>query len=144
MESGTRTKTAMLVVDASVAVKFVVEESGSDRAQGLLAGPDVLIAPDWLLAEAGHAMWKKVNRGELTRADAQRSLELLPDFFGSLRSARELTAAAYDLSFRLSHPVYDCLYLALAMVEDCRLVTVDGKFRAALARAGLSGMEYAL
>ena len=128
--------TMTLVVDASVAVKFVVREAGCEAAQQLLARPDPLIAPDWLLAEAASALWKKVKRSELLFVHAERNLDLLPSFFQKLHPSVGLIAEAFQWSVRLRHPVYDCIYLALALREECGVVTADLKFHAALLRGG--------
>ena len=125
-----------LVIDASIAVKFVVREAGSEAARHLLEVPDPLIAPDWLLAEAASAMWRKVKKSELLVLHAERNLNALPAFFERLHPSRELIADAFHWSFQLRHPVYDCLYLALALFEECRLVTADEKFHGALVRGG--------
>jgi len=126
-----------LVVDASVAVKFLVRETGNDEARRFLSIPDPLIAPDWLLVEAANTFWKKVRRSELLIVHAERHLKDLPSFFETLYSSSELVAEALRLSFQLRHGVYDCLYLALALQEDCRLVTADVEFAEAITRAGL-------
>ena len=126
-----------LVVDASVAVKFVVREQSSDEARKLLATPDPLIAPDWLLAEVASTLWRKVKRSELLPAHAERRLEDIPRFFQALRPSADLVREAFAWSLRLRHPVYDCLYLALAMREACQLVTADLGFRSAVTRGGL-------
>ena len=44
-----------LVVDASVAIKWVVEEEGSEAAAGLLDGPG-LMAPDLLMPECANIL----------------------------------------------------------------------------------------
>ncbi|HEX8258107.1 MAG TPA: type II toxin-antitoxin system VapC family toxin [Allosphingosinicella sp.] len=127
-----------LVVDASVAVKFLVREPGNDQARRLLSIPDPLIAPDWLLVEAANTFWKKVKRSELLADHAVQHLQDLPEFFELLYPASDLIEDAFRWSIGLRHPVYDCIYLALAEREGCKLVTADEKFAAALARAGLS------
>lgn len=126
-----------LVVDASVAVKFVVRETGSEAAKKLLKVPDPLIAPDWLLAEAASTLWKKVKRSELLIIHAERCLDDLPRFFERLVPARALLSEAFGWSFRLRHSIYDCFYLALALQEESRLVTADVKFHGVLDQAGL-------
>jgi predicted nucleic acid-binding protein len=126
-----------LVVDASVAVKFLVREADTDQARRFLSIPEPLIAPDWLLAEAANTFWKKVKRSELLIVHAERHLDDLPEFFETLYPTSELVREALRLSFRLRHAVYDCLYLALAIREECRLVTADVEFATAIARAGL-------
>ena len=126
-----------IVVDASVAVKFLVREVLTDRARELLTIPDPLIAPDWLLVEAASAMWKKVQRSELLVIHAERHLQDLPRFFERLHPAPYLVDDALNWSFRLRHSVYDCMYLALALREQAKIVTADEEFQAALARGGL-------
>lgn len=54
----------LLVIDASIAVKWVVEEEGTIEALAL-RGAAKLIAPDLLIAECANILWKKVRRGEL-------------------------------------------------------------------------------
>lgn len=127
-----------LVVDASVAVKWMVREPGNDAARALFDLPDPLIAPDWLLIEAASTFWKKVKREELLALHAENHIGDLPEFFSQLHESRELVPDALKLSFRLRHPVYDCLYLALARRENCRLVTADAAFLAAMERGGFA------
>jgi len=43
--------------------------------------------------------------------------------------------AAADLANVLGHPVYDCLYLAMAIRENTYVVTADGRFHAAVDRS---------
>lgn len=126
-----------LVVDASVAVKWMVREPGNEAARSLFDLPNPLIAPDWLLIEAASTFWKKVKASELLQIHAERHLEDLPRFFSRFYDSSLLVAEALSLAFRLRHSVYDCVYLALAEQENCRLVTADEAFFAAMKRASL-------
>ena len=58
------------VVDASVVVKWVVDEQGTQPALALLKKHDV-VAPDLILAECANIFGKKIRRGELSRAEAR-------------------------------------------------------------------------
>ena len=58
-----------LVIDASIAIKWVVEEDGTSEAL-VLRQKAKLIAPDLLVAECANIFWKKVQRGELLKAEA--------------------------------------------------------------------------
>ena len=65
-----------LVVDASIAVKWVVPEPRSDQATALL--DHTLVAPDLFFAECANVLWKKLRRGDLTEEEASiaaRTLE---------------------------------------------------------------------
>lgn len=129
----------MLVIDASVAVKFVTEEPGSNEAYQIVLGPHPLIAPDWVLAESANAIGKKVSANQLTRAAAERSFAELPRFFATLFAAEELLETGFRLALDMSHAFYDCLYLALAIREGAPLVTADHGMIKAARRAGLDG-----
>ncbi|SPF52404.1 conserved hypothetical protein [Candidatus Sulfopaludibacter sp. SbA4] len=117
------------VVDASVAVKWVVKETGSDSARSLSRAS--LESPDLLLVECANILWKKVRIGDLTRQDAIGCLAVLLQAPVNFTAGRELLPSAMDLSFELQHPIYDCLYLALALRREIPLVTADER----LARA---------
>ena len=127
-----------LVVDASVAVKWLVREEGTDAARRLLSIPDALIAPDWLLIEAGSTFWKKVKRSELLVVHAKDHLKVLPTFFQKMIPAGDLVGDAFLLSVRLKHSIYDCLYLALAIDEGLQVVTADREFYEVAVKAGMS------
>ena len=63
------------VVDASVAVKWVVREQHSGDARSLAGAR--LEAPDLLLVECANIIWKKVRLGDLAPRDAAGRLALL-------------------------------------------------------------------
>ena len=111
------------VVDASVAVKWVVAEADSDAATRL-ARHD-LLAPELMLIEAGNALWSKARRGELSDTEAEERLEALVAMPVLLIPSSRLAGRALDLALRLGHTVYDGLYVALARVRGVPLVTAD-------------------
>ncbi len=117
------------VVDASVVVKWLVDENHSDEAAGLLDGGSTFVAPTLVFAEVANALWAMRRRGDIAAAD-------LVDAVDSLRAAPishpvsmlQLTAAAARLAVDLDHPVYDCFYLALAVQTQYPVVTADARF----------------
>ena len=126
-----------IVVDASVAVKWVLRESGSDAADALL-DDDSLIAPAIWLAEAGNALWRRTRMAEITAVEAhERLTELQKAPVASLAIGPHLDRAL-DLAISLNHPIYDCLYLAVALHQDAHVVTADRRFAAAAARSDLA------
>jgi predicted nucleic acid-binding protein len=46
----------------------------------------------------------------------------------ALTPNRSLLGTATRITIELDHPAYDCLYLALAIENDCRFVTADQHF----------------
>ena len=113
------------VVDASVAVKWLFTEDGTVEARQLLAHRIALHAPDFILTEAANVIWKKARRREIT--DAQPYFEELARLgdLVALSPSADLLAHAAAIAIEIDHPVYDCLYLACAEVEEAPLVTAD-------------------
>ncbi|MDP2299057.1 MAG: type II toxin-antitoxin system VapC family toxin [Pseudolabrys sp.] len=113
-----------VVIDASVAVLWTLQQTGSDRAAAL-SSETGLIAPSIILAEVGNAIWKAVRRGDLPRAESAMAIDLALSPFEQLTSVEELRVRALEIALELDHPIYDCFYLALAERERCPMVTAD-------------------
>lgn len=117
------------VVDASVAVKWLVTEEHSDGAVRLLRGELTLVAPELVFAEVANALWAMRRRGHIDRADAAAAVDTLRDAPIVVPfSMSQLAAAAVGLSLDIDHPVYDCFYLALAYRSGYPVVTADKRF----------------
>ena len=112
-----------LVIDASVAIKWVVDEHGTREALSLLRHR--LFAPDLLVAECANVLWKKTRRNELSVEEARLAARLLQRADVELTPMRPLLESATMLAIALDHPAYDCTYLALAESLSCDLVTAD-------------------
>lgn len=121
-----------MIIDASVAFKLIVEEPGSEDAIGWIGRAD-LVAPTLVHAEVGNALWKRVRRREI--ADDGEMDERVADLARYLRTIDEtpLVARALRLAVDLDHPIYDCIYLALAEHMGEELLTADHRFLAAVA-----------
>ena len=115
------------VIDASIAVKWVVEEHGTPEALTLRQKAK-LIAPELLVAECANILWKKVKREELLKQEALLAARLLQGAEIELLPTRSLFEAATRMSIEIDHPAYDCLYLALAVEKECLFVTADEGF----------------
>ena len=113
------------VVDASIAVKWVIPEVLSDLADRVRDGADNVLAPDLLLVEVANALWRKTTAREISAREADAAFDLVRRSGIDLRPAGPLLPRAMDLARRLGHPVYDCVYLALAEREEATLVTAD-------------------
>lgn len=126
---------AGLVVDASVAVKwFIAEERAHDAAR--LRDLDVdLIAPASVLLEVFHALWSATRRRRLAADFLEQAAAIVPKPFSRLVSIEQLFVPATELVRRLGHPIYDCVYLALAERENAELITADERMLAAARQA---------
>ena len=121
----------MIVVDASVAVKWLTAEEGRDAANALLFSEERLVAPELIRAEVAAAPSRKALESAITESDASNALHLWADLAGKrvgLSPDASDIAAAFRLSLSISHPLYDCLYLAVALRLEAPLVTADQAF----------------
>ena len=130
-----------LVVDASVAVKWVLPEEDSERAQAILEasadGAVDLIAPSHLLAEATNAVWSRAHlRGEISVLNAQLGVALLRSANVDYTAIEDLIQQAFELALSHGRTVYDCLYIALALREEAVLVTADRPVATTFASSG--------
>jgi predicted nucleic acid-binding protein len=128
-----------IVVDASVAVKWVLPEPGSDRATAIRTADDDLVAPSLAYAEIGSAIWRAVLRDGVPAAEARRDLKVAISHYRRIIPIAELADRALELATRLRHPIYDCFYMALAERERCPLITADRRL-IAVAKA-MKGVE---
>jgi predicted nucleic acid-binding protein len=126
-----------LVVDASVAAKWVLHEADSDAARSIVEHAQ-LMAPDLLWAELGSLLWRRQRKGELTAAQAREMLLTLRAFPIRTHRMFPLLPLALEIAMTIGHSVYDCVYLALADEENCRVVTADRRLQNAVAAGPLS------
>lgn len=113
----------ILVIDASVAVKWVIQEPGTPEALALRKA--TLAAPDLLVPECANILWKKYRLGQLTTGEAKAAAQLLERADIELAPMRAHLHAATALAIELDHPAYDCLYIALALEKGCAFATAD-------------------
>ena len=130
-----------LVIDASIAIKWVVEEEGSDTAVDLRSRFR-FAAPELLIPECANILWKKVQRGELTREEAVLAAKLLERSGTDLLSMVGLLEETTRLSIELSHPAYDCTYLMAARRTGSRFVTADTRLLRTIAERASSEIAH--
>jgi predicted nucleic acid-binding protein len=129
----------MIVVDASVAVKWFIPEPGEEAAAKLLNGKEGLIAPSLIRLEVTGAIIRRYREGHLTEKKARegafaweamlehRVVRLVPD--------TELFPEAVQMAFLARHTLADCLYLAMAKKLALPVITADRPMQERGARA---------
>ena len=124
----------MIVVDASVAVKWYVAETLEEQAAKLFdVYQGVLVVPDVFLIEVVATMVRRANVDKSLKPESERSIaNFLALYDAGVIETRHLSADDLAKSARLAiemgHPLKDCIYLALAMELGCPLVTADARF----------------
>ncbi|MGA7729941.1 MAG: type II toxin-antitoxin system VapC family toxin [Chloroflexia bacterium] len=122
-----------IVADSSVLIKWFVDEEDSEQAQVLLDqianGDYTLVVPELIYAEVGNIIWKKSSRSALTPTDAQLVADIFiaTDLEMEVVSGRTLFIDSLRLAVAHKQSMYDSMYLALSLQEQCPIVTADGK-----------------
>ena len=101
-----------VVVDSSVVIKWFVAEPFTDQAHEILdsyeSGALSLLVPDLLFAEVANVVWKKQRL---------QGLDVTP--------CASLLTAAHQIAVAHARSVYDAIYPALSLREQCPFVTAD-------------------
>jgi predicted nucleic acid-binding protein len=125
------------VVDASVVLKWYVDENEWEPARNLLASQAELHAPDLLPVECANTLWKKNRRRDLALDEGTAILREILAAPIELHACADFIDAAWRLATTIDRTIYDSLYAALAMAIDCPLVTADAKLANALSAESL-------
>jgi predicted nucleic acid-binding protein len=124
------------VLDASVALKWVLPEADSHKADALRDGFERqaydFLAPDVFPAEVGHAITKAERRRLIAPAEGSHLLSDILATLPQLVPSLPLVPEAYALSSAARISFYDCLYIALAEREGCQFITADVRLIGAL------------
>jgi len=115
-----------LIIDASVAVKWFLNEENSDIAINLknsfLKGELILIAPDLIILEILNALrYNRQKKDELIRANK----DVLELNLNLIKINNELLMKTIENSIKYNITVYDALYVTLAQVHGTFLITAD-------------------
>ncbi len=120
----------IVVVDTSIVIKWIIEESDSDTAFALLTRwfteGVVILAPILLAYEITNVLYQRIRKGNIQVDEAEQLLTYV-----LLQALKLDTSYDYALSVRatqLAHQfslqaTYDAYYLALAERENCEYWT---------------------
>ncbi len=124
----------VVVVDTSVALKWVIDEDDTDKAVALLSrwfvAKTTVLAPILLVYELTNAIYQHIRKGEMDLDDAGKALDSALLMFLELDSPGDSSQnrRAMELAHRYTLPAtYDPHYLALAERESCEYWTADAR-----------------
>ncbi len=152
---------ARLTIDASIAVKFLADEQGSEQARQFFPrlhedgyrSDHELTAPTIMMIETHHVLAKKIRAKTLHPLVLSQAYPRLKQFVkfasldvSSIEEARQISMfgkarasgapSIYPSEYSIFN-IYDCVYIAHAMALETTLVTADVEL-ARIAREGFS------
>jgi predicted nucleic acid-binding protein len=123
----------MIVVDASVAVKWFIPEPGEEDAAQLLGGKTHLMAPALIRLEVTGAIIRRYREGHLSEKRAREGTQawdaMLQNRVVRLVPDAELFEDAVQMALLAKHTLGDCLYLAAAKQFAVPVITADVSMR---------------
>ena len=120
-------------------MQWIAEEDTSSLSETLLTRAD-LVAPDLLLIEVANALRRKVYVGDISIDHAKAGLQFIREKVRLERTSAEILDRALELAELMYHPVYDCIYLAMAERSKTILVTYDQELQERASEQGLASL----
>jgi predicted nucleic acid-binding protein len=118
------------VLDASAAVRLTLGDAAASWLEESIRTASLVLAPELMLTEVANTLWKLQRADQLAGLNPQQLLLDARELVDRVEPDRHLQAEALALACHLNHPVYDCLYLALARREAATLVSADSRLNA--------------
>jgi predicted nucleic acid-binding protein len=131
---------SLLVIDASVAAKWVLPSHSEPLSQEALAllrrytdGELLFVVPDLFWAEIANLLWRAVRQGRITKKSGENALDSLRSRDFPTVPSRNLLSMAFSIATAFERTVYDTLYVTLALDSKAQFVTADERLANALA-----------
>jgi len=111
------------IIDSSALIKYAAKETDWLKIEKYIASADSL---ELALKETSNALWKKIQRKEIELESAKKIIKSLSETVWFLDQRRYMDRAL-EIATRYHIAVYDALFLACAEIENCKLVSCDGR-----------------
>ncbi len=128
---------SVLVLDASAAVRAVMDAASQPRLLDALASASAVIAPALLRIEVANALWKYVRTGVIDAAEARARHAEANLLVQAYIEEGPLFPEALQLAIDHQHPVYDAVYAVVARRQAARLLSFDKRLQSLCAVAGI-------
>lgn len=116
-----------LIIDASVAIKWFLNEDGTNEALAILDQISLIFAPEIFEIEIAAILTKRVRMRDLVIEEAQT----IKSYFDDLPIIRVEYDRIKDMAFLMASEfnitLYDAIYLATAIAFRGELITADTK-----------------
>jgi predicted nucleic acid-binding protein len=113
-----------------------------ELAAAVIERAEPIWAPDSLRAELGNVAWQWVQHGGMDRCHAHFALRSVENLIAQFVSSADLLPLALDLAVDARHPVYDTLFVALAIQRETTVVTDDQRLLRAFPRWTMTAEQF--
>lgn len=115
----------MIVLDSSAVVEWLLGLPLASEVADRIEGADSLHVPALLDVEVAHVVRRYASAGDISAQTGERALEALAD----LDAVRYTHEPLLPLIWRFRHSLtaYDAAFVALAVLLDAPLVTLDAR-----------------
>ena len=117
----------IVVLDASAAIKIILQQTSVKPLSDYLKKADWVIAPDIFVSEITNVFWKYHQFEDLPLNISEnymnKTIKLIDDFI----EAGEIYQEAFSFSCQINHPVYDAMYLISARRHNAIFISADKK-----------------
>ena len=117
------------VLDASAAVRTVLDPGQESDFAAVLGEAELVVAPELMVAELTNTFWKYGRAGVFSRAECERGLRASIELVDEFAPLLPLSVEAFDLAMLTERPAYDMFYLVLARRNGAVLLTADESLR---------------
>jgi predicted nucleic acid-binding protein len=128
----------LIVLDASVAVSWLLAEGPTPRLDSVLAAHDIIVPSHWTV-EVGHGIFKALRRKAIAQEHLSGIASDLEVLSISVQPPIDIASVLPLLKFAREHglTMYDAVYVQLALNRTAELATLDNAMRKSAARLGI-------
>jgi len=139
-KAGADPEVAAFVLDASVALAWVLPERNSDRCAPLfpVAASDGVVVPALWPVEVGNVLLVNERRGRITAAEHEAALQQLAHIPAEIETTPAAARSALTFARRRRLTLYDALYLDTALRRHLPFATIDADLRRAATAEGVA------
>lgn len=128
---------AVIVLDASAAIRAVMDAAAQPELLNRLANAAVLLAPNLMRIEAANALWKYQKVGIISASDARDRHAEVCLLVHRFVDEQSLFPECLQLATDFNHPVYDAVYAVLARRHAGALLSFDRRLHSLCERAAI-------
>ncbi|MDX1638957.1 MAG: type II toxin-antitoxin system VapC family toxin [Balneolaceae bacterium] len=126
-----------LVVDASVAIKWLFREKGSEEAEQIIKRISLFYVPLIFPVEMDSVITKKVRRKELQIDESCEKRKQVRKLPFKIEWDENVSQLAFEVAISLPVTYYDATYLATAIEKYAMFVTADRKLVNGISKTSL-------